>query len=89
MYDVSSISSPKFLQVLPAGVGPEGGYAIPNRNLLVVASEKDDRGDKMRSVINIYQYGADEAQYPTLKSKKVDGKPIGKKKLIIPLLFSS
>lgn len=77
VYDVSSIKKPEFLQVLPAGVGPEGSYAIPERNLLVVASEKDDRGDKMRSVINIYEYGADEAQYPSLKSATVKGKPIG------------
>jgi len=40
--------------VLPAGNGPEGGVAIPQRNLAVVASEKDDRGDKIRAVINIY-----------------------------------
>lgn len=77
VYDVRDPASPKYVQALPAGVGPEGGVAIPQRNLLVVASEKDGRDDKMRSVVNIYQYGQGPAQYPTLQSlDRYDGTPI-------------
>ncbi len=70
VYDVSDPSSPVFKQVLPSNVGPEGGKAIPDRNLLVVASEKDGRGDKMRSTITIYEYAEGEAQYPTIISER-------------------
>ena len=68
VYDVSDPTQPVFQQVLPAGVGPEGGKAIPDRNLLVVASEVDDRGDKIRSVLNIYDFSDDPVAYPTLQS---------------------
>ncbi|MEB3357305.1 MAG: esterase-like activity of phytase family protein [Synechococcales bacterium] len=71
VYDVSDPTQPVFQQVLPAGVGPEGGKAIPERNLLVVASEEDSRDDVIRSVINIYGFSDDPAAYPTLQS--VDG----------------
>lgn len=57
VFDVKDPYHPEYIQVLPAGVGPEGAYAIEKRDLLVVASEVDDRGDKIRSVINIYERG--------------------------------
>ncbi len=69
VYDVSDPSKPKFKQVLPTTVGPEGSKAIPSRDLLVVAGEKDDRGDKIRSAISIYKYSCADAQYPTITSK--------------------
>lgn len=68
VYDVEKPKKPKFIQVLPAGVAPEGGLAIPSRNLLVVASEEDARDDKIRSVVNIYQFASHPANYPTLES---------------------
>lgn len=68
VYDVENPKKPNFRQVLPAGVGPEGGLAIPSRNLLVVASEEDARDDKIRSVLNIYEFGDHPANYPTLES---------------------
>ncbi|MGF1498618.1 MAG: esterase-like activity of phytase family protein [Elainellaceae cyanobacterium] len=71
VYDVSDPTQPVFQQVLPAGVGPEGGTAIPDRDLLVVASEVDARDDVIRSVINIYNFSDDAVAYPTLQS--VDG----------------
>lgn len=70
VYDVSNPCSPKFKQVLPANVGPEGGKAIPSRNLYVVACEVDARGDKIRSGIVLYEYQKSKAQYPTLMSKR-------------------
>ena len=77
VYDMADVRHPVFKQALPAGVGPEGALAIPSRNLLVVASEDDNRGDKIRSVVNIYSYGTAPAQYPTLISaNRTDGTPI-------------
>ena len=67
----------KFVQTLPAGVGPEGIKAIPDRNLLVAASENDSRDDKFRSVISIYQLQESRANYPTvISADRVDGTPI-------------
>ena len=42
----SSVSplSPKFVQILLVGLAPEGITAIPSRNLVAIASEKDKRG---------------------------------------------
>ncbi|MBR9910951.1 MAG: esterase-like activity of phytase family protein [Gammaproteobacteria bacterium] len=77
IYDVRNPSNPQFLQVLPAGVAPEGVKAIPRRNLLVAASEADSRDDKHRSVINIYKYGYKNPIYPTIESaNRADGTPI-------------
>jgi hypothetical protein len=77
VYDAADPKNPVFKQVLPAGSGPEGGLAIPSRNLLVVASEVDDRGDKIRSVLNIYHYATGDAAYPTIQSDdRLDGTPI-------------
>ncbi|WP_197479329.1 esterase-like activity of phytase family protein, partial [Oleiphilus sp. HI0132] len=77
VYDVSNPEQPVYKQTLPAGVGPEGGLAIPDRNLLVVASEKDDRGDKFRAALNIYQRSSADASYPTIEStNRVDETPI-------------
>lgn len=65
-------------QTLPTGVGPEGLLPIPQRGLFVAAAENDDRDDKFRSVLSIYQYGqADAPAYPTVVSAdRADGSPI-------------
>lgn len=77
VYNVDDPTNPVFQQVLPAGVGPEGGKAIPGRNLLVVASEEDARDDVIRSVLNIYEFSDAPAAYPTLQSADGDnGLPI-------------
>ena len=77
VYDVSNPKKPVFKQVLPAAVGPEGGLAIPSRNLLVVASEVDSRPDKIRSVVNLYAYSSRPAAYPTVQSaQRLDGTAI-------------
>ena len=65
---------PQYLQALPAGSGPEGVLAIPQRNLLVVASENDGAA---RSGVMIYQRGAELPAYPTLMSSdSASGTPI-------------
>lgn len=68
VYNVNDPTNPQFVQVLPAGVAPEGGKAIPERNLFVAASEADSRGDVIRSVINIYEYSNAPASYPDIQS---------------------
>lgn len=76
VYDVSNPESPEFLQALPAAAGPEGVKAITSRNLLVVASEEDDRGT-FRGAVNIYSYGEQDAAYPMIESAdRNDGTPI-------------
>ncbi len=77
VYNVADPANPVLRQVLPAGVAPEGGLAIPDRNLLVVASEDDAREDKIRSVLNIYRFEQAFASYPTMESAdRTDGTPI-------------
>jgi hypothetical protein len=68
--------TPRFVQALPAGLSPEGLLAIPERNLLVVASEVDDRAELVRATISIYQIG-DTSTYPNIVSAdRPDGTPI-------------
>ncbi|RYV03443.1 alkaline phosphatase [Shewanella sp. OPT22] len=77
VYDVSDPDSPKYKQVLPAGVEPEGILTIEDRGLLVVSSEKDSRKNKIRSGLSIYKYHSDKNYYPTLQSANdSSGKPI-------------
>ena len=80
VYDIKNPRKPRFLQVLPTSVGPEGGLAIPSRDLYIVACEKDDRGSAFRATLSIFQYGFDKPSYPTLKSwmksRKGKGIPI-------------
>lgn len=77
VYDMSHPDVPAFKQVLPTALAPEGVLAVPQRNLLVVASELDDRASLARSSLNIYQYQAAPAAYPTVQSAdRADGTPI-------------
>ncbi len=68
VFNVNDAANPTLTQVLPTALGPEGSLGIPSRNLLVVSSEEDDRGDKFRGGLNIYKLDVQEPQYPTLKS---------------------
>ena len=77
VYDITLPTQPVYKQTLPAGVGPEGVVAIPSRQLVVTASEEDSRDDKIRAALNIYQFSAERAMYPTLQSvDRADGTPI-------------
>lgn len=66
-------TTPTLQQLLPSGVAPEGITAIPERNLLITANEKDfiENGG-VRAHVMIYQLQARPAQYPTLTSKGAD-----------------
>lgn len=68
VYNINKIDQPEFIQALPTSVGPEGSLTIPDRDLLVVACEKDDRGDGFRSTLSIFEYGYDAPVYPSIKS---------------------
>lgn len=77
--DKGAGAAPELLQVLPAGVGPEGLIALPKRELFVTAAETDNREDGgIGSVVTLYQRqpGATPA-YPTIVSADgPDGLPI-------------
>jgi hypothetical protein len=77
VYDLSLANKPSYKQVLPAALAPEGVLTIPSRNLVVAASELDDRAALARSSLNIYQYQKAAASYPTIEStNRGDGTPI-------------
>jgi hypothetical protein len=79
VYDMGQKNQPVFKQVLPAALAPEGLLAIPSRNLLIAASENDDRATSStsRSALNIYQHQSAPAAYPTIQSvNRADGTPI-------------
>lgn len=70
-------TAPEFVQLLPAGIAPEGAIAIPSRNLFVTANEKDlveDNGP--RSQIMIYQLGEQKPNYPHIESVMDGDRPI-------------
>jgi len=70
VYDVAVPSSPTLLQSLPVGVGPEGIVFIPSMNAVAVASEEDNRKNKIRSSITLFKLFEDGTvpEYPTLVS---------------------
>jgi len=74
VYNLDTLS----FQILPSGgQGPEGIKAIPSRGLLVTASEEDNRGDKLRATLTIYQLQSGAPQYPSISSvNRIDGTPI-------------
>lgn len=81
VYSLSN-GMPELVQALPAGVGPEGLLAIPQRNLFVVSSEEDDddggvSARTFRASISIYRLQGGEPAYPTVVSDlAADGTPI-------------
>lgn len=77
VFDLSKANRPNYKQVLPAALAPEGLLTIPSRNLVVAASELDNRAGLARSSLTIYQYQNAAANYPTLESgNRADGTPI-------------
>lgn len=73
VYDASNPAAPVLKQILPSGIGPEGYVAIPERNLLVSANEKDlieDGG--VRAHVMLFEYQDAEPMYPTLTSEGAD-----------------
>ena len=72
VYRISDNAEPEFVQLLPSSVKPEGLLVIPERDLFIAAGEKDDRGDKIRSALTIYQFQTASANYPAVISSNND-----------------
>ena len=68
VYDAKDPTNPVLLQILPCTTGPEGIVAIPERNLLAVASEVDERDNKIRSSVAIYELSGSDPVYPHIIS---------------------
>jgi hypothetical protein len=75
VYDVSRPASPRFTQVLPTGIGPEGVKAIERRGLLIASTETSVDG-AVPTMITIYR-AARSGDYPQIVSADTaDGTPI-------------
>ena len=73
VYDVTDAANPRFKQVLPSGISPEGAIAIPSRGLLATANEVDLGEDGgARAHVMIYQLQDAPAAYPQLTSEGAD-----------------
>jgi Esterase-like activity of phytase len=70
---------PEFVQLLPTHVGPEGLFAIPSRDLFIVANEVDEAEEGVRSHVGLYKFGAKAPAYPSVTSGTDPelGAPIG------------
>lgn len=74
VYDVSDVTSPKHVQTLPTGPRPEDAAVFPDRNLLFIASELDNRGSAQRASIMIYEYQeVAQPDYPHYHSIQREG----------------
>jgi alkaline phosphatase len=66
------------VQMLPSGISPEGGVAIPSRKLLATANEVDLGEDGgARSHVMLYELGEGQPAYPQIASVDKDGEVIG------------
>jgi Esterase-like activity of phytase len=70
VYDVTGRGAPRFLQILPTGIGPEGLKAIPGRDLLAVSAETDGKADgfNVRSLVTLYKLERGAPKYPFVRS---------------------
>jgi hypothetical protein len=68
VYRLDDHGRPKFEQLLPGPLGPEGLLAIPGRNLLVASGETDLEGFNVRSTVMIYELKRGEPTYPQIVS---------------------
>ncbi|MEP1208059.1 MAG: esterase-like activity of phytase family protein [Rhizobiaceae bacterium] len=73
VYDATDPAKPVLKQILASGVAPEGIVAIPQRNLVVTANEKDFVEDGgVRAHVSIYERGDKPASYPSITSAGAD-----------------
>ncbi len=76
VYDVTG-GEPYPVQLLPTGLGPEGLKAIPGRDLFIVATEADEAGDGIPTMINIFRRSSRQNPYPGIVSgNDASGNPI-------------
>jgi Esterase-like activity of phytase len=78
VYEIGRRDRPEFLQLLPAGIGPEGLKAIPKRDLLAVTAETDGaaEGFAVRPIVTLYELERGEPDYPGLESIDRFGAPV-------------
>ena len=71
VYDVDG-RTPRFLHVIPTGIGPEGIRAIPERGLLAVSAETDALADDVpiRSIVTVYEWEKGTPSYPYVRSER-------------------
>ncbi len=69
-------AQPRFSQLLPAPLGPEGLLAIPARKLLIAAGEEDDPEFGVRSTLMIYQLQPGSPTYPQILSDGTQDTPL-------------
>jgi hypothetical protein len=75
-YTLDRFGRPRFEQVLPAPLEPEGLLAIPHRNLLVVSGEADSPEFGVRSTLMIYELKPGTSAYPQILSEDHGSGPI-------------
>lgn len=66
VYELDRSGTPRFAQLLPTALGPEGLLAMPSRGLFVATSETDDPPFGVRTNISIYRRA--KATYPDVVS---------------------
>lgn len=77
VFELDRERQPRFRQLLPAPLGPEGLLAIPSRGLLVASGEEDDGPFGVRSAVSIYQLRPGKPAHPQLVSANdANGDPI-------------
>jgi hypothetical protein len=76
IYKLDRFGRPRFEQLLPGPLGPEGLLTIPGRNLLVLSGETDLEGFNTRSTVMIYELKRGEPRYPLILSETENGSPI-------------
>ncbi len=76
VYELDWWGRPRFEQLLPAPLGPEGLLAIPSRGLLVASGETDDPEFGVRSTVMIYELKRGTPSYPQILSDDSEGTPI-------------
>lgn len=68
VYLLDKQGRPRFSQLLPGPLGPEGLAAIPNRGLFVASGENDAPPYGVRSNVQIYQLRRGAPAYPQIAS---------------------
>jgi Esterase-like activity of phytase len=68
VYIVDRSGTPRFSQLLPGPLAPEGLLAVPHRNLLVASGESDAPPFGVRSTVQIYRLDDEGPFYPSIYS---------------------
>jgi len=68
VYLLDRSGTPRFSQLLPGPLAPEGLLAVPHRNLLVASGESDAPPFGVRSTVQLYKLDDDGPFYPSIYS---------------------